>query len=482
MNIRAILHALGFMLMVVGLAMTISWGVGVAHGDSAEACLALAGAALLTMATGLSLALFFQSDTELALKDGIMVVTVGWFIACLFGALPYLWSGVIHDPISAVFETVSGFTTTGASVLGEIDSLPKGLLFWRALTHFLGGMGVLVLCVAVLPFLRAGGMQIYRAEVTGPSKDRLTPRIANTAKLLWGVYLLLCVLATLLLRLCGMSWFDATCHAFATVATGGFSTRTASIAAYDNIWIEVVTIVFMLLGATSFVLHMQILRGRLWAYFRDGEWRLFAGIWVGACLLVAFTAWRDVFPDFHEALHHSAFAVTSLYTTTGFATVNYDQWPLSSRFLLLMLMVVGGCTGSTAGGIKQMRLMAIIKSIIRESKLFMRPNAVIPLKIGREIIPDEVGRSMLVFFVLYLAGIVLGTLAMCPFMPDLLSAISAVIATLGGVGPGMGMVGPMCNYGGVAPFGKAILILLMLLGRLEFYTLLVLLFPSYWRR
>lgn len=470
------------MLMVLGLAMAASFGVSMLYGDPLPARKALGASALLSLAVGALMARLSHSETELSRRDGILVVTIGWFIACLFGALPYVLSGVIPDPVGAVFETVSGFTTTGASVLAVIDPLPKGILFWRALTHFLGGMGVLVLCVAILPFIRTGGMQIFRAEMTGPTRDRLTPRIANTAKLLWGIYTLLCVIETLLLKWGGMTWFDAVCHSFATVATGGFSTRTSSIAAFNSVYIEIVVIVFMLLGAINFNLHLAALRGNVLAYFRDSEWRCYLSIWLASGLFIAWNIWRTVYPEIHEAIHHSFFSMTSLFTTTGFCTVDFDRWPIASKLVLLLLMVMGGCAGSTAGGIKQIRVVAVIKNIYRELKLFTHPNAVISIKIDRHVIGEEVNRSMLTFFLLYLATIVAMSLALNPYMPDIMSSFSAVIATMGGVGPGLSAVGPIQNYGFVASPGKIMLIFCMLLGRLEFYTLLVLCSPGFWRK
>jgi trk system potassium uptake protein len=367
-------------------------------------------------------------------------------------------------------------------VIAVLEPVSKGILFYRALTHYLGGMGVLVLCVAILPFLGVGGMQLYRAEVAGPSKDRLTPRIANTAKLLWGVYTLLCLVETFLLKLGGMTWFDALCHSFATLATGGFSTRTASVAAYNSVYIEVVIIVFMFLGATNFALHYSALRGKVRSYFRDPEFRFFLGIWAAACLVVALNTWHTVYPSFAAALRNSVFCTTSQMSTTGFCTADYDQWPAFSRTLLMLVMVVGACTGSTGGGIKQLRLLVAFKKIMRQIKVFMHPQAVVPVKLGRQPVDDGIVTQVLVFFILYVVTLTAASAVMTLFMPDIVSAFSAVIATMGGVGPGLGLVGPTQNYAAVPSAGKLVLILCMLLGRLEFYTMLALLFPSFWKK
>ncbi len=261
MNARPVFHLISFLLMMVAFAMAICWLVSFAEGDPWDAQRGLAHSTALVCIASLVMWLFTRGDIDLTRRDGIGIVTFGWLLTVAFGAIPFHLTGVIESPIGALFESVSGFTTTGASVLADVESVPRGILFWRAMTHFLGGMGILVLCVAILPFLGAGGMQIFRAEVSGPSKDRLTPRITSTAKLLWGVYIVLNALDAVLLKLGGMSWFDAWCHAFATIATGGFSTMNASIGAYDSLYLEIVTIVFMLLGASNIVLVFKALRG-----------------------------------------------------------------------------------------------------------------------------------------------------------------------------------------------------------------------------
>ncbi len=410
------------------------------------------------------------------------IATFGWTTVVLFGALPFIFSGTIRDVTAAIFESVSGFTTTGASVLSDLESIPKGILLWRATTHFLGGMGILVLCVAILPLIGVGGMQLYRAEVAGPSKDRLTPRIASTAKLLWGVYMLLNLLATLMLRLGGMTWFDAICHSFAAVATGGFSTRSASIAAYNSSYIEVVMIVFMFLGATNFALHYAALRGDVRRFFKDPELRLFLGIITVACAIVTLNIWHRVYPSFWSALRNGVFATASLFTTTGFGTGDFGEWPATSKVVLLLGMVLGGCVGSTAGAIKQMRIMVALKRILLRVKIFIYPQASIRVKAGGQPVDDDIVTNILTYVVLYLVAMVIATILMTLFLPDILSAMSSVIATMGGVGPGFGLVGPTKNYACIPSAGKIILMLCMLLGRLEFFSIMALFYPSFWKR
>jgi len=482
MNTRAVLHVISFLLIVVGLTLAACWLAAGYFGDPPEARFALLVSASATLAIGLASWLATRGEHELSWRDGIGIGTLGWFAVTLLGALPYILSGVIPGFVAALFESVSGFTTTGASVIAVVEPVPRSILLWRATTHFLGGMGILVLCVAVFSFLGVGGMQLYRAEVAGPSKDRLTPRIAGTAKLLWGVYVVICSLQILLLKLGGMSWFDAVCHSFATVATGGFSTRSTSIAAYNSLYIEIVTIAFMFLGGMNFALHYAAIRGGLKTYFRDSEFRFYLGIWAIACVIVALNTWHSIYPTLGAALRNSVFSVTSLMSTTGFSTADFDRFPATSKLILLLAMLIGGCVGSTGGGIKQLRVHVALKKTARRIKLFMHPNAVVQIKVNREPVDDDIVSNILGFIVLYLMTFAIAATIMTIFTRDLLSAVSSVIATMGGVGPGLGLVGPLQNYAAIPAGGKIVLIFCMLLGRLEFYTLLALCFPSFWKK
>jgi trk system potassium uptake protein TrkH len=350
------------------------------------------------------------------------------------------------------------------------------------MTHFFGGMGVLVLCVAILPFLGVGGMQIYRAEMPGPSKDRLTPRIATTAKLLWGVYVFLCVVEAALLRLGGMSWFDAFCHAFATMATGGFSTRTASVAAYNSVYIESVIILFMFLAGVNFALNYRALRGRPLCYFRDPEFRFYLGALLTATAAIFVNIYRSVYPSLGHAVRAALFQATSIMTTTGFCTEDSDCWPGASKIILVLLMFIGGCAGSTGGGMKNIRVFVLLKKVLREIRLFMQPQAVLKVKIGLEPVSQEVISHISAFFIVFVLVFAGGALAMTLFTPDLQTAVTSVIATLGNIGPGFGAVGAVQNYAAIPAGGKVCLTALMLLGRLELYTVLIVLLPSFWRR
>ncbi len=482
MNLRPVLHLIAVMLVVLGAAMGTCAGISTFHADPLPAQIGLIVSAGIVMLTGIVGFVLTRGPVDLSRRDGFGIVALGWIVAAIFGALPYITTGVIANPASAVFESMSGFTTTGASVLSDLETLPHGVLFWRALTHFFGGMGVLVLCVAILPFLGVGGMQIYRAEMPGPSKDRLTPRIATTAKLLWGVYVLLCIAEATLLRLGGMTWFDAFCHAFATMATGGFSTRSASVAAYNSVYIEIVIIVFMFLAGTNFALNFRALRGKPLCYFRDPEFRFYVGAWLAATLLILLNIYGKVYPSFGHALRAAFFQSTSIMTTTGFCTEDFNLWPGASKVVLILLMFIGGCAGSTGGGMKNIRVLVVIKKSLREIRLFMQPQAVLKVKLGGVTVTQDVISHISAFFILFLLVFALGTLLMTFFTPDLQTALSSVIATLGNIGPGLGGVGAAENFAAIPTMGKILLTVFMLLGRLELYTVLIILLPSFWRK
>lgn len=483
MNYRSVFHIISFLLIVIGILIGITIFISIIYNDPIKAKLGLLFASIINLSTGILIwALTRKEKIELSRKDGFGIATFGWVLAAIFGSLPFILSGVITNPVSAIFETMSGFTTTGASVLSDLENLPRGILFWRSLTHFLGGMGVLVLCVAILPFLKVGGMQIYRAEMPGPSKDRLTPRIETTAKLLWGVYLLLCVLETILLKLGGMSLFDALCHTFGTMATGGFSPKSQSVGAYNSAYIEIVIIIFMFLAGTNFALHYKLLSGKPLSHIKDPEFRFYFFVWLIACLFLSFNVWHSVYPTFTEALRAGFFQGTSILTTTGFVTEDFDIWPNASRILLVILMFIGGCAGSTGGGIKNIRVFTIIKKIIKEINLIMLPKAVLKIKIGKSTLKDNTVSNIAAFVIIFILIFTIGTFLMSFFTPDLESAFSSTIATLGNIGPGLSTVGATQNYTNIPTAGKLILTIFMLLGRLELYTVLIIFMPGFWRR
>ncbi len=483
MNFKPVFHVIAWLLGVVGLLMGACGLVSFSYGEPAQAWMALGQSAGGTLAVAVVLWILTRNDQELSRRDGLGVVTFGWLFASIAGAVPYMLSGTIASPIAALFETVSGLTTTGASVIPILESVPKGILLWRALTHLLGGMGILVLVVAILPFAGASGMHLFRAETAGPTKDRIEPRMASTAKMLWGVYVLLIVALIFLLRLGGMDWFDAVCHSFAALATGGFSTRTASVAAYDSVYIEQVLVAFMILGALNFALHYRALRGEFSPWWKDSGTRFYLSVLAAATLICAGILHSSAAGlSWGEAFRQTSFTCVSLATTTGFCTADFDVWPKALKVLLLLLMLMGGCVGSTAGGIKVARVQMMLKTVAREIRLFMQPQAVIPVKMDRRFLADDVLLPVLAFVALYLLVAALGSMAMLWFAPDLATAVSSVVTCMGGVGPGFSAVGPALNYSTLPGGGLTVLIAMMLAGRLEFFTLLVVFMPAFWRK
>jgi trk system potassium uptake protein TrkH len=480
MNLRGVLHVVSVLMLVVAVAIALS-GIGAwAWGDSAHVIQQLFRSAALGAVLGASLYLPTRGQHRLSRKDGFGIVALGWLAAGIVGAIPYVLTGAIPHPVDAVFETISGFTTTGATILTDIEVLPRGVIFWRSFTQWLGGMGVLLFVVAILPILGVGGMQIYRAEMPGPQKDRLTPRIGNTAKLLYGVYVLLTVLQIVALMLAGMTFYDALNHTFCTVSTGGFSPYNRSIAAFDSSVIHYIIIVFMLLAGINFSLHFRFLRGEFSTYFKSSETRFYLVIVLLSSLMITAVLSEALAPGirFRDAL----FQVASIITTTGFATADFDVWPLFARALIFALLFSGGCAGSTAGGLKMIRSLVLLKEVSRQLRLFIQPQAVLKVRVDRFSVPAPIVSGITAFMFCYLLLITAFTLLMTFYLPDFASAASAAVSCLGNVGPGFAAVGPTRNYAMIAPLGKILLSFCMLLGRLELFTVLVLFTPNLWKR
>jgi len=468
--------------MILGLFMGLVAGVSWWMQDMPVATEGMLAAAGISLGTGFLMWFLTRGSMELSRREGIGIVVFGWFFGTLIGSIPFLTTGSMSNPFDAFFESASGFTTTGASVMTDLEFHSRAILLWRACTHLLGGLGILVLVVAIIPFLGVGGMQIYRAEVTGPSKDRLTPRITSTAKLLWVVYIFLIIVNILLLRIGGMNWFDSVCHAFAAISTGGFSTRTAGIMAYDSAYIEAVLVVFMLLGGMNFALHFKALRGDPGCYIRDSECRFYMGFWVVASLVIAADLVNAGGTGLLASIRHAAFYVASLMTTTGFTTVDYTTWPALSKTVILLLFVCGGCAGSTAGALKQIRVLILVKNMARALKSLLKPQAVYTIKVSGQLVPQEILLNVLVFFFIYMGTLAAGSIVMCGIHNDVTTSVSAVFSAVGNIGPGLGSVGPVLNYSLLPDGGKVWLGLLMLVGRLEFYTVLAIFLPMFWRK
>ncbi len=481
MNYRKVVGALGIMLMLIGVAMFLPLLWSLYYGDADWSAFLITGT--LTVLVGAVLYRLNDIKGSIRYKEAYAIVTVSWLLASAFGAVPFLISGTFTSFADAFFETMSGFTTTGASVLTDIEVLPHGVLFWRSLTHWLGGMGIIVMFVAVLSSLGVGGLQMFKAESPGPVAEKIKPRISDSAKTLWLVYLAFTVAETLLLWLFGMNLFDALCHTFGTLATGGFSTKNASIGHYASPAIQWVIILFMFLAGVNFALHYQAFSGRsLKNFWRNSEFRLYAFLILAAIILVFLNISTAVGQPFAETLRQASFQVTSIMTTTGYATADFDSWGPFVKVLLVALMFVGGCAGSTGGAIKVGRILILLKQSKLEITRAMHPRAVLNSMIDGKPVSNNVVVNVLSFFFIYVVITCISTVIMTLAKIDIVSAFTSVAATLGNIGPGLELVGPTKNYAFMPAWGKYYLSFLMLLGRLELYTVLVLLIPSTWKK
>jgi trk system potassium uptake protein TrkH len=480
MQLHLIIHILGFLLIFLSGAMLLPIPFSIYYGESDYIYFLIT--AFITFLIGLIAFKMTRFDREVRAREGFAIVTLGWTMFSLLGCLPFILSGYIPSFTDAFFETMSGFTTTGATILVDIQKLPHGLLFWRSFTHWLGGMGIIVLSLAILPFLGVGGMQLFKAEVPGPVPDKLTPRVTETAKILWGVYIVISLAETILLMFGGMSLFDALCHTFGTMATGGFSTKNASIGYYQSPYIEYVIIVFMIIAGTNFSLHYRLLRGDFKAHLKNNELLLFLGLIGGATIFIGYDTLLHHYPELEVAFRKTLFQVTSIITTTGYGTADYEQWAFSSQFILFLFMFIGGCAGSTGGGMKVIRLYVLIKFVRAEVRRLLHPSAVIPIRVGHTVIPREIVTNVLGFLALLTGLFITGVILMSVLGLDLESSFGAVAATLGNIGPGLGSVGPTDNYAHIPVLGKWVLTFFMLAGRLEIYTVLILFAPSFWKK
>ena len=420
---------------------------------------------------------------ELYRREGILIVVGGWVLASVFGCLPYVLSGALPNFVDALFEAASGFTTTGATVLVDIEAPSRAVLFWRCFTQWLGGMGIIVLFVALLPELGPGARFLYKLEVPGPTAEALHPRIHDTAAILWKIYLGLTVIETGLLMMAGLDLYDALTHTFSTLSTGGFSPRAASTAAFSPL-VQTIIIFFMYMAGANFSLYYGILTRRSWSFFRDSEFRLYTAILLFASLAVGMNLWRNGEGDMGllQIARDSMFQVVSITTTTGFATADFEVWPVFSQMLLVALMFVGGCAGSTAGSMKVMRMVVGIKSAFREVRLIFNPNTVYSVFVSGRPVPNAAVRSVAGFFILYLSTWAIGSLILSFSGADLITCATAAAATLGNIGPGLNLVGPTDHFGFFAAPYKLLMIVLMWLGRLEVYAIAAMFSRTFWQR
>ncbi len=464
----------GFMLL------SASWSI---FYDEPEALRSLLLSGIITFFSGFTAFILTRKHDyrNIRKKEGYIIVTVIYLSISFFGALPFYIDSAVPDFSDAFFESTSGIATTGATIFVDIESLPKGLLFWRSMTHWLGGMGIIVLTLAILPILGVGGMQLFVAEVPGTTPSRLHPRITQTAKRLWGIYAGLTVILTVLLMAGGMNLFHSINHAFSTVATGGFSTQNDSIGGYSA-YTQYVIVLFMILGATSFSLHYFVLKGQFYKVLDNEEFLFFLKLLGGFTVLFCSALLIVKQSGFENTFRESLFQVVSIVTTTGFTTTDYMEWQGFLWFFLFLLMFTGGCIGSTAGGLKMIRVLVLVKNTRLEFKRLLHPMAVIPVRINRKTIPQEIIHNFLAFFLLYMLLFMAGAASMTLFGLDFTSAIGASAATLGNIGPAIANVGPIESYANIPNAAKWILSFYMIMGRLEIFTVLLLFSPSFWKK
>ena len=489
MNLKTILNILAAMLVLTGLTMLlpalIAWGYNepdlAGHLKSSAICVLI----------GLPVWFFTRKNRSLNSKDGFVIVTLAWILIALAGAQPFYLTGTIPNFTDAWFESMSGVTTTGASIIGNIEtlpnlvngieSLPHGVLFWRSFIQWIGGMGIIVFTIAILPLLGVGGVQLFKAEVPGPVADKIRPRVREAAKILWMVYVGFTFVQVLLLGLAGMPWFDSVCHALTTMPTGGFSTQNASIAAYSNPLIHYIIIFFMFVAGVNFTLHFRAITGNYKVHLKDYEFRVYLSIICIATLLIFFNISSANSDWSHNSFLISLFESLAMLTGTGYAIADYELWPFFSQHLLLIIMFFGAMGGSTSGGMKIARIILLIKYAATETRRMLHARAIIPIRIGDRFISDEVVRNTLGFSLIYLSVFVLTAFVLTAFNLDLLSAIGASASAIGNVGPAFGAFGPTDSYALLHPIGKWMLTICMLLGRLEIFTIMVLFSRTFWK-
>lgn len=493
LNQKIIFHIMGLLLLFNGGFMLLAGIVSAIYKDGATLDIFLAS--IVSMLIGLFAMVTTRGHKkEVKRKEGYLIVTLGWLVMSASGMLPYLFSGAIPGVTNAFFETISGYTTTGASILDDIEAMPKGILFWRSLTHWIGGMGIIVLAIAILPLLGIGGMQLFAAEAPGPSADKLHPRITDTAKRLWYIYVGYTAAETLLLKLAGMNFFDAINHSLATLSTGGFSTKNASLAFWnDQPLIQYIVILFMFLAGMNFVLSYFAFKGKVQRILKDEEFKYYSIFillfTILAGLMIYYQANVEV-SDYHpmvlgkaeSSFRHALFQVIAVVTTTGFVSADFTSWTPFLTIFFFGLFFLGGSAGSTAGGIKVMRHLLIIKNGLLEFKRTLHPNAIIPVRYNNKTVREHIVYNIIAFFVLYMLLFIIGALGLGAMGLDFVSAIGGAASSLGNVGPALGSLSPVDNFNSLPDIGKWWCGFLMLAGRLELFTVLILLTPYFWKR
>jgi len=485
MNIRQVLRILSILLLIIAGFMLIPTFISLGYGETKCLTAFLISIVLINLVS-VPMLYFFRKDRghTLSTQSSFMLVTLSWVVASLFGALPFFISDAIPSFTDSFFETMSGFTTTGASILTSIESLPRSMLFWRSLTHWLGGMGIVVLTVAILPLLGIGGLQLIRAEAPGPSVDKITPRITETAKILWYLYLGLTVGEIFFLMLGGMDLFDATTHTFGTLATGGFSPKNSSVGYYNSGYIDAVITVFMLLAGINFTLHYRLFTGKIKNLFLDFELKAYLLIFAAATAIMSYDLYANyhVYDTLSTSVRYAGFQAASILTTTGYATADFERWPFLSQTVLFFLMFIGGCSGSTGGGIKVIRIVTLLKTGINEMKYLLHPRGIFTIKLGQKIVKKDIAYTITGFFFLYILILLLVTLVVSTAEHDIVTSFTTALVTVGNIGPGLGDIGPAENYSFYKDYIKWTLCFAMLVGRLEIYTVLIIFTPTFWKK
>ncbi len=482
MNFKVVFNIIGFLLILNGLF--ILTGIGFSIYYQSDDILALLISGVVTSLCGFIIWLGTRKSeiTELGKREGYLIVSLGWIVMSLSGAIPFVIYGAIPNYTDAFFETMSGFTTTGASILTDIEKLPYGLLFWRSFTHWLGGMGIIVLSLAILPLLGIGGMQLFAAEVPGVIKDKIHPRVKETAKRLWGIYVILTGAETLLLIVGGLNFFDAITHSFATMGTGGFSTKNNSIAYFTSPYVQYIFIFFMFIAGMNFTLHYFAFHGNFSFFKTNTEFKYYLGFTIFVSLFIMVIHIPHVDFYWEEGIRQSLFHVVSLTTTTGFVTSDYENWAPFSRMIFFALLFIGGCAGSTGGGIKFVRHIILFKNSWAELKRLIHPRAVIPIKFNNKAVSSEIISNVQAFFIFYILLFVFGSIIISLLGVDFVTTIGAVATCIGNIGPGIGTVGPVSNFSHLPEIVKWILSVLMVVGRLELFTVLIIFSPAFWKK
>lgn len=485
MSYRSILSIFGTLLTLTAgcMVLPLLFALYFQEGDAWPIFLSI----LIALGLGVPLWFFFRKHRNLKIKDGFIVVTFGWIIMASVSALPFMIHGSIPSFTDSFFEIMSGLTTTGATILDDIEALPHGLLFWRQMTHFIGGMGIIMLSILILPMLGIQQLQLYKAEASpglGPESQKLSPRIQQSAKWLWLIYIGINLLLILFYWVGGMSLYDAICHAFSTISTGGYSTRGTSMAYFDSSFLDWITCLFMFLGGMNFVLHYNLIRGD-WQSLRENtelQWYILLVFFF--CGTIALILWlQDTYSSFGEALRYGSFQVISIITTTGYATADYTSWPVDAQMIIFMSLFAGACSGSTSSGIKIIQMVVLWKYLHTKIKKFSQPLAIVPItvnghRMSQEAVGGVLGYFVLSFFFVFWGGALLSLITNL----DVMSSFTAIIATSWNIGPGFGQVGPSENFGHITDAGKWLLSFAMLAGRLDMFTVLVMFYPSFWRK